>query len=99
MVSAGTIVVRGRARVLASATGRDSATGRLAALLTVETPDTPLQRRLRGLSRVIAAVAVGLCLLVAVQGLLRVQPWELVIVAAISLMVAAVPESLPTSSC
>ena len=44
----------------------------------------------------LAAVAVGLCLLVAVQGLLRGQPWELVVVAAISLMVAAVPESLPT---
>ena len=57
MVSAGTVVVRGRARVVASATGQDSATGRLAALLTVEAPATPLQRRLRGLSRMLAAVS------------------------------------------
>ena len=41
-------------------------------------------------------MAVGLCLVVGVLGLLRGQPWVLVVVTAISLMVAAVPESLPT---
>ena len=94
-VSAGTVVVRGRGRALATATGRDSATGRLATLMMTAPPITPLQRRLRKLSRLLAGVALALCLLVAVLGLLRGQPWEQMTVTAISLMVAAVPESLP----
>ena len=95
-VSSGTVVVRGRGQVLATATGQASATGRLATMLATAPPITPLQRRLRALSRILAAVAVGLSLMVGVLGLLRGQPWALVVVTAISLMVAAVPESLPT---
>jgi Ca2+-transporting ATPase len=94
-VSAGTVVVRGRGRVVATATGQDSATGRLGALLNVAASVTPLQRRLRRLSRLLAGAALVLCLLVAVLALLRGQPWDLVTVTAVSLMVAAVPESLP----
>ena len=94
-VSAGTVVVRGRGRAVATATGQDSATGHLAALMNVAAPITPLQRRLRRLSRLLAGAALALCLLVAILALLRGQPWDLVTVTAISLMVAAVPESLP----
>ncbi len=94
-VSAGTVVVRGRGRAVATATGQDSATGHLTALMNVAAPITPLQRRLRTLSRLLAGAALVLCLLVAILALLRGQPWDLVTVTAISLMVAAVPESLP----
>ncbi|MEU4684012.1 cation-translocating P-type ATPase [Streptomyces xinghaiensis] len=95
VVSAGTVVVRGRARFVVTATGADSATGRIAALMTTKPAATPLQRRLAGFGRVLAAVAVVLCLVVLVIGLLRGQDPELMAVTAISLVVAAVPESLP----
>ncbi|MEU1283483.1 cation-translocating P-type ATPase [Kitasatospora sp. NPDC005856] len=92
---AGTVVLRGRALALVTATGADSALGRIAALLRPRPEPTPLQRRLAGLGRVLAAVAVGLCVLVFVFGLVRHQPPGEMGVTAISLAVAAVPESLP----
>ena len=56
---------------------------------------TPLQRRLAELGRTLALVAVALCAVVLVLGLARGEPLELMLVTAISLAVAAVPESLP----
>ncbi len=94
-VSAGTVVVRGRGRVVITATGADSALGRIASLMGAAPGLTPLQRRLARFGRVLAAAIVALCALVLALGLVRGQPVELMIVAAISLAVAAVPESLP----
>ncbi|MGG7569299.1 cation-translocating P-type ATPase [Streptomyces sirii] len=94
-VSAGTVVVRGHGRAVVTATGARSALGRIAALLGTSPGLTPLQRRLVGFGRILAAVIVALCALVLALGLVRGQPVELMIVAAISLAVAAVPESLP----
>src|SRR6516162_7182140 len=68
---------------------------RVAALLGAEPGLTPLQRRLAGVGRVLAVVAVVLCAIVLAIGLARGQPAELMVIAAISLVVAAVPESLP----
>ncbi|MEV0454963.1 cation-translocating P-type ATPase [Catellatospora methionotrophica] len=94
-LSAGTVVLRGRGRALVTATGSASAMGRIAAMLTTAPGLTPLQRRLAGVGRALAAVAVLLCAVVLVLGLLRGQPLELMIITAVSLVVAAVPESLP----
>ncbi|WP_419836728.1 cation-translocating P-type ATPase [Streptomyces bugieae] len=94
-VSAGTVVVRGHGRAVVTATGARSALGRIASLLGTAPGRTPLQRRLVGFGRVLAAVTVALCAVVLALGLVRGQPVELMIVAAISLAVAAVPESLP----
>jgi Ca2+-transporting ATPase len=94
-VSAGTTVVRGRGRAVVTATGTASAMGRIAALLGGRQGLTPLQRRLAGVGRVLAVVAVVLSVIVLVIGLARGQGAELMVVTAISLVVAAVPESLP----
>ncbi|WP_280381514.1 cation-translocating P-type ATPase [Nocardia wallacei] len=95
LVSAGTVVVRGRGRAVVSATGTASATGQIARLMTRHADRTPLQRRLAGVGRVLAGVTVALCGVVLALGLVREQPVELMLVTAISLAVAAVPESLP----
>lgn len=95
MVSAGTTVVRGRGRAVVTATGTGSAMGRVAALMGQARGLTPLQRRLAGLGRVLAGVAVALCAVVLAMGLARGQDPEIMVVTAISLVVAAVPESLP----
>jgi Ca2+-transporting ATPase len=95
LVSAGTVVVRGRGRAVVTATGTDSAMGRVAALLATGSGLTPLQRRLVGVGRALAIAAVALCTVVLVIGLARGQSLELMVITAISLVVAAVPESLP----
>ncbi|PBC75849.1 Ca2+-transporting ATPase [Streptomyces sp. TLI_235] len=94
-VQAGTVVVRGRAVATVTATGADSALGRIAALLHPRAEPTPLQRRLADLGKVLALVAVCLCVVVFALGLARGQPPAVMGVTAISLAVAAVPESLP----
>jgi Ca2+-transporting ATPase len=92
---AGTVVVRGRAVAVATANGATSAMGRIAALLDTRPTLTPLQRRLVGLGRWLAGLSTLLCLVVAVLGLARGESLELMAVTAVSLLVAAVPESLP----
>ncbi|MEV6329932.1 HAD-IC family P-type ATPase [Streptomyces sp. NPDC051909] len=94
-LSAGTVVVRGRGVATVTATGPASALGRIAALLDARREPTPLQRRLASLGRVLAAVTLGLCVLVFALGLARCLPLGTMAVTAISLAVAAVPESLP----
>ena len=94
-LSAGSVVVRGRAVIVVSRTGARSALGQIAAMIDTRPSPTPLQRRLVELGRVLAMVAVGLSAVVLALGLLRGEPFELMVVTAISLAVAAVPESLP----
>ncbi|MCW7986991.1 ATPase [Streptomyces platensis subsp. clarensis] len=97
LVAAGTVVVRGRGRAVVTATGGDSTLGRIATMVTRAPGPTPLQRRLAAFGRLLAVVTVALCAVVLALGLVRGQPVELMVVAAISLAVAAVPESLPAA--
>ncbi|KUL41387.1 cation-translocating P-type ATPase [Actinoplanes awajinensis] len=94
-VSAGTVVVRGRGQAVITATGAASALGRIAAMLVTAPELTPLQRRLAGVGRQLAVGSLLLCTAVLALGLVRGQPLQLMIITAISLVVAAVPESLP----
>ncbi|MEU8403551.1 cation-transporting P-type ATPase [Nonomuraea sp. NPDC048892] len=94
-LSSGTVVVRGRGRAVVTATGAASASGRIASLMVKSTGLTPLQRRLVGVGRLLAGVAVLLSAVVLALGLVRGQPVQLMVITAISLVVAAVPESLP----
>jgi Ca2+-transporting ATPase len=95
VASAGTVVVKGRAVVEVSRTGASSALGRIAALTDVRSGPTPLQHRMAQLGRMLAIIAVVLCGVVLGLGLARGEPAEVMVVTAISLAVAAVPESLP----
>lgn len=94
-LSSGTVVVKGRAVARVTGTGEASSWGRIAALMDTRVQPTPLQRRLAELGRTLALVAVSLCAVVLVLGLARGEPLELMLVTAVSLAVAAVPESLP----
>jgi Ca2+-transporting ATPase len=95
LVSAGTVVTRGRGRAVVTATGSASAMGQIARLIGERQGLTPLQRRLADIGRVLAFAAAILCTIVLAIGLVKGQPVELMVITAISLVVAAVPESLP----
>ncbi|WP_332666646.1 cation-translocating P-type ATPase [Aeromicrobium sp.] len=94
-LSSGTVVVKGRAVAVVTGTGRSSALGQIAALMDTRVQPTPLQRRLSVLGRMLAIVAIALCAVVLVLGLALGESLELMLVTAVSLAVAAVPESLP----
>jgi Ca2+-transporting ATPase len=94
--SAGTVAVTGRATGIVIRTGGDSALGRIATLVATTRPGpTPLQRRLAALSRVLGATVVALSALVFALGVLAGRPVVDMAITAVSLVVAAVPESLP----
>jgi Ca2+-transporting ATPase len=96
MVHAGTVVSRGRGRLVVTSTGMRTEVGQLAELLNRQTaPKTPLQRRLARLSRQLALGIGTVSAVVVVLGLARGLGVELVLVTGVSLAVAAVPESLP----
>ena len=94
-VSSGTVVLRGRAVMRVTRTGSGSSLGRIAALVAGAPPATPLQRRLAHLGRTLAIVSSVLAAVVFAAGVASGRGVELMAVTAISLVVAAVPESLP----
>ena len=56
---------------------------------------TPLQRRLAVFGRQIAIAALAICVVILLTGLLRGEPPLLMLLTALSLAVAAIPEALP----
>lgn len=93
----GTIVTYGRGRGLVIATGMHSELGKIAALLTTDDDSkTPLQKRLINFGKWISVAALTICVLVFVIGIMRGEPLLLMFMTALSLAVAAIPETLPT---
>jgi Ca2+-transporting ATPase len=97
-VMAGTLVARGTTTMSVVRTGPDSALGRLATLIgQVRQEPTPLERRLRHFGHQVAAVILVLAVVIAaggiaVEGLARTPH---ILLFAVALAVAAVPEGLP----
>ncbi len=92
---AGTVVTRGRGRGIVLRTGTGSALGQIAALVGGRVRPTPLQRRLGALSRQLVIVTGALCAVVLVLAVAQGESWTRAAILAVSLGVAAVPESLP----
>ncbi len=96
MVFRGTAIAYGRGRAVVTATGMHTALGEIAGLLQSHAaPPTPLQRQLAVLGRWIAIGAIAICILVFVIGVARGEPIDVMFFTALSLAVAAIPESLP----
>jgi Ca2+-transporting ATPase len=92
----GTSIVRGTGVAEVTAIGMQTELGRIAHLLAgVGDAETPLQRRLAGVGRVLLLMCLGVVALVAVSGLLHGRAPLDVLLSAVALAVAAVPEGLP----
>ena len=96
LVYAGTAVTYGRGRAIVAATGMKTEFGKIAELLnTVESSKTPLQENLDKLGHALARAAFVIVSIIAALGLWRGQEFVEVLVFAIALAVAVVPEALP----
>ena len=92
---AGTSVTSGEAKALVFATGMHTAFGKIAHLTqTTVDPPSPLQKEIAALSRVIAALAVTIGLVVFVIGRFIGLSTSVSLVFAIGIIVANVPEGL-----
>lgn len=96
MVYTGTSVVYGRAKALITATGMNTEMGVIAKLLdNEEESETPLQHKLSKLGKMLGVVALGVCAIIFVIGLVSGMPLLEIFMTAVSLAVAAIPEGLP----
>ncbi|KLO44656.1 haloacid dehalogenase [Mycobacterium nebraskense] len=92
---AGTFVVEGDSRALVTAIGQQTRLAGITRLTTsTRKPDTPLTRGLRGVVRLIAAIAIGVGVLFLLVSVLVGNPIQQAFVFAIGVTVALVPEAL-----
>lgn len=92
----GTYITYGRARGIATGTGMETELGKIAQILqgTVETK-TPLQKRLSLFGEKLAIAVLVICAIIFTVGIVRGEGPLLMLLTAISLAVAAIPEALP----
>lgn len=97
MLFASTAIATGSAKAIVTAIGVDSEIGKIARLLgSVELLKTPLQERLEQVSKKLLYLCGAVVVLVATIGIIRGDKLLDVLMSAISLAVAAIPEGLPT---
>ena len=96
MVIGGTVITGGRGRVVVTATGMDTEMGKIAGLLLRQTQgETPLQRKMGEVSKVLSLVCVGVCAVMFGVGMLQHRDILDMFLTAVALAVAAIPEGLP----
>ena len=96
MVYSGTVATHGRGKAVVTATALQTEFGKIAVMLeAVENVKTPLQINLDSVGKNLARGALLIVLLIVALGLWRGQPLVELIIFAIALAVAVVPEALP----
>jgi Ca2+-transporting ATPase len=103
MVFAGTIVTYGRSKAVVTSTGMNTEFGKIAEEVTLAEPKkTPLEKRTAEIGKWLGIISLGICFLVAgisiareaLTGKLDIQFIISMVMFAIALAVAAVPEAL-----
>lgn len=99
MVYMGSSIVYGRGRMVVTATGMQTEMGKIAsALAEARDEETPLQRKLSQLSKILTVLVVGICIIIFAVGLIQkgfsADTVLDTFLIAVSLAVAAIPEGL-----
>ena len=103
MLYCGTALTRGHATAVVTTTGTHTELGKIARMISsAQSGPTPLQQRLSRLSRQLALIVLGICVAIFVAGVVRepMSQWNAklasdMLLTAVSLAVAAIPEGLP----
>jgi len=95
----GTSVVKGNAKAIVTGTGLHTELGKITQLVeTAKQDDTPLEKKLQGLTKVLMVVTAVFASIFIITGLLQGKEFYLIVETALALAVAAIPEGLPVVS-
>ena len=96
MLYSSTLVTYGTGRGVVVATGDDTEIGRISELISsAQILATPLTRKIAKFSHILLFIILGLATITFFVGLLHGESWERLIMAAVALSVAMIPEGLP----
>jgi P-type Ca2+ transporter type 2C len=96
MAYMGTVISYGRGQGVVTDTGMRTELGHIASMIqSVEQGQTPLQKRLDQLGKILAVIALAIAVVIFLLGFLRGEDLKLMFMTAVSMAVAAVPEGLP----
>lgn len=94
----GTYVSEGSGLGVVVATGDHTAVGKLAsAVQNVDNPETPLQREMTKVSQIMLWIISGLVVLIFIVGIVQGRDFQHMLLTAIAVAVASVPEGLPAA--
>lgn len=91
----GTMVTNGRAKGVVLTTGMNTELGKIAGMLQEKEATTPLQARMTRFGKNLSYIILFICAILFVTGVLRGEDPFKILLLAISLAVAAIPEALP----
>ena len=96
MVFMASIVVNGHAKAIVTETGMDTRVGKIANMIIEnEAPETPIQKKLNQVGKILGVVCLIICLIIFIIGLIKnIDPMEM-FMTSVGLAVAAIPEGLP----
>jgi len=94
----GTIVTSGCGKAVVLGTGTDSEIGIITGIASEIEESTPLERDLRDLGGKISKLAIGICIVIFITGVIRGLDMLHLFTIAVSLAVAAIPEGLPVTT-
>ena len=91
-----TVVVNGHAKAVVTETGMNTKVGEIANMIIEdEAPETPIQRKLAQVGKVLGTTCLVICGVIFIIGLLKnIEPVEM-FMTSVGLAVAAIPEGLP----
>ena len=90
------IVVNGHAKAVVTETGMNTTVGKIAKMMiTNKAPETPIQKKLSQVGKILGIVCLAICMLIFLIGLIKkIEPIEM-FMTSVGLAVAAIPEGLP----
>jgi len=95
----GTTITDGRGHLLVTCTGAATEMGKIGILIDeAKSNDTPLEKKLARLGRLLLVIVMALCAVIVLTGWLRGHSFLYMLEVGISLAIAAVPEGLPAVS-
>ncbi|WP_156285827.1 cation-translocating P-type ATPase [Oceanivirga salmonicida] len=89
-----TLVTYGRGKGVVIATSNDTKIGEIAKMLDIDEEQTPLQVKMNKLGKSLGYLAIFVCVLIFVIGILQSRGVVDMLITSISLAVAAIPEGL-----